>query len=239
MNKVDFIAVPFDRNSEKKGASQAPHLLYDYLRGRFSDIEWSAKFNSHNFLEIEEFAKAQLETMQKPFFIGGDHSITLPLFRAVSVMRKKPDFIYLDAHFDADKLEKVHNSSFVNYLHEFSNPKILNIGVRPKLTAPEFIDSISSMEFSEALLKEKLFAFKNPVYLSIDVDVLEPALFPGVGIPEAFGLTSREFYDALKLIFKTCNVAAVDLVEFNPSIEKKLSLEAFASIARLVEKFWD
>lgn len=241
MQRINYIAVPFDSNSEKKGASLAPHLLHDYLRGRFSDIEYAAKFKGKNFSEIEKFANELPQTCKKPFFIGGDHSVTLPLFKALSKKHKKLDFIYLDAHFDADKLGKIFNSSFVNYIYEFSKPKILNIGSRPKCQKekPSFIDSIPSMEFSENLLEKKLYSFKKSIYLSIDADVFEPAIFPGVSHQEAFGMASRDFYNALKIIFRQCNIVAVDLVEFNPSVEKKQSIENFASIAKLVENFWE
>lgn len=237
MNDINYISVPFDGNSERKGCTKAPSLLYKYLKERFSDIEYTDKFKGKTISQLEKFTSKI--KCKKPFFIGGNHLMSFPIFKSLSQKNPKTDLIYLDAHFDADDI-KLFNSSVVKHSYDLSKPKILNIGSREKYQKekPKFIDTISAMNFSESALSKKLSKFKNPVHLSIDCDVLEPALMPGVSHPEAFGLTSRELHDALKLIFKKCNVVSVDLAEFNPTIEKKYSLETFASIVNLVSQFW-
>ena len=202
MKKINYIAVPFDGNSERKGCAKAPALLYKYMRERFIDIEYAGKFKGKSFSQLEKFSE-KISKIKKPLFIGGNHLISFPIFKSLSKKNPKTDFIYLDAHFDADDI-KLFNSSVVKHSYDLSKPRILNIGSREKYQKdkPSFIDTLSAMEFSENVLSKKLSKFKNPVHLSIDCDVLEPSIMPGVSHPEAFGLTSREFYDALKLIFK-------------------------------------
>ena len=241
MNKINYISVPFDGNAERKGCAKAPALVYKYLRERFSDIEYTEKFKGKTISQLEKFTSeiAKNSKIKKPFFIGGNHIISFPIFKSLAKKNPKTDFIYLDAHFDADDI-KLFNSSVVKHSYDLSKPRILNIGSREKYQKekPKFIDTIPAMQFSEKSLLKKLAKFKNPVHLSIDCDVLEPATMPGVSHHEAFGLTSREFHDSLKLIFSKCNVVSADLAEFNPTIEKKYSLETFASILTLVSQFW-
>ena len=240
MSKINYISVPFDGNAERKGCDNAPALVYKYLRERFSDIEYTKKFKGKTVVQLEKFTSGIANSkIKKPFFIGGNHLISFPIFKLLSEKKPKLDFIYLDAHFDADDI-KLFNSSVVKHSYEVSKPRILNIGSREKYQKdkPKFIATVSAMQFSKKSLLLKLSKFKKPVHLSIDVDVLDPAFMSGVSHPEAFGITPRELHDSLKLIFKKCNVVSVDLAEFNPTVEKKYSLETFASIINLVELFW-
>ncbi|MFH1240712.1 MAG: arginase family protein [Candidatus Diapherotrites archaeon] len=241
MSKINYISIPFDGNAERKGCAKAPSFLYKYLRERFSDIEYAEKFKGKTNSDLEKFTSevAKNPKIKKPFFIGGNHVISFSIFKSLIQTNPKLDFIYLDAHFDADDI-KLFNSSVVKHSYNLSKPIILNIGSREKYQKdkPKFIDTVPAMQFSEKSLLKKLSKFKNPVHLSIDADVLEPAIMPGVSHPEAFGLTPRELHDSLKVIFAKCNVVSVDLAEFNPTVEKKYSLETFASIVNLVSQFW-
>jgi agmatinase len=169
-------------------------------------------------------------------FLGGDHSVSYPTTRAFfdycQNRGKEPCLIIFDAHPDlmepVDKKIPTHEEWLNALIADGFNPKnILLVGVRNaetseiKILEEKGIKMISienlmlDLEGRTDSIME--FAYNKDLYVSMDIDVIDPAFAPGTGYCEPGGLTSREFLYILKRIRKMKNLIALDLVEINPS----------------------
>jgi agmatinase len=159
------------------------------------------------------------------FILGGEHSIT---FGTYTSFPKETGYVVFDAHYDlrdeyAD-IKLSHASYLRRIVEERGSENILHIGARAFVKEElEFlkennIKTISDKEIREGkgpqLLKDYLSSFDS-IYSSFDLDVLDPAFAPGVGNPEAVGITSRELFDLIHS-FEETKVTGIDIMELNP-----------------------
>ena len=157
--------------------------------------------------------------------LGGEHSITLGTYTSFP---KETGYVVFDAHYDlrdeyAD-IKLSHASYLRRIVEERGSENILHIGARAFVKEElEFlkennIKTISDKEIREGkgpqLLKDHVSTFDS-IYSSFDLDVLDPAFAPGVGNPEAVGITSRELFDLIHS-FEETKVTGVDIMELNP-----------------------
>ena len=183
--------------------------------------------------EIYEKAFERYKEQGKQIFLGGDHSISYPLTRAFfdycDVSGKEPCLIVFDAHPDCmpPMKEPTHEEWLRKLIEDgFPAQNVLLVGVRNShKSESEFIkekgikvmnmDSVlSNLEEGSDLIME--FSNNKELYVSIDVDVLDPAFAPGTGYQEPGGFSSREFLYIVRRINKIKNLKAIDLVEINP-----------------------
>ena len=169
---------------------------------------------------------AELVAKQRQLFIlGGEHSIT---YGTYSSFPKETGYVVFDAHYDLrDEFADIklsHASYLRRIVEERGAEKILHVGARAFVKEElEFlkknnIKTISDKEIREGkgpqLLKDHVSTF-DTIYSSFDLDVLDPAYAPGVGNPEAVGITSRELFDLISS-FEETKVTGVDIMELNP-----------------------
>jgi arginase family enzyme len=175
-------------------------------------------------------------------FLGGDHSVSYSLTRAFfdfiqnSNSGKEPCLIVFDAHLDCCKIGK----NFKEPTHEewlrkliedgFPCENILLVGVRNYcLEEIKFVKEknirilsinsfLENLEDSCDLIME--FSNKKELYVSIDIDVIDPAFASGTGYREPGGFSSREFIYIMQRLNKTKSLRALDIVEINPEIDK-------------------
>ncbi|GAB4330519.1 MAG: agmatinase [Calditrichia bacterium] len=175
---------------------------------------------------IEAASRYIVENGKRPVFIGGEHLISLPAFKPV--FEKHPDIrvIHLDAHLDLiDELfgERESHGTVMRRISELMGKpgRILQLGIRSG-SREDYEYAAANTRLIEFTLKgaEKyLEEFSQyPLYLSIDLDVFDPALLPGTGTPEAGGIFFNEFVDFLKQI-QSLNIVAADVVELAPHID--------------------
>jgi len=159
------------------------------------------------------------------FILGGEHSITYGTYTSFS---KETGYVVFDAHYDLrDEFAdiKLSHASYLRRIIEERGPEnILHVGARAFVKEElEFlkennIKTISDREIREGkgpqLLKDYVSTF-DTIYSSFDLDVLDPAFAPGVGNPEAVGITSRELFDLIHS-FEETKVTCVDIMELNP-----------------------
>ena len=157
--------------------------------------------------------------------LGGEHSITLGTYTSFP---KETGYVVFDAHYDLrDEYAdiKLSHASYLRRIVEERGPEnILHVGARAFVKEElEFlkennIKTISDKEIREGkgpqLLKDHVSTFDS-IYSSFDLDVLDPAFAPGVGNPEAVGITSRELFDLIHS-FEETQVTGVDIMELNP-----------------------
>ncbi|PKE06339.1 agmatinase [Macrococcoides caseolyticum] len=189
--------------------------------------------------ELEDTARTILNADKLPFMIGGEHLVTLGPMRAV--LEKYPDamLVQLDAHTDLrdDYMgEPLSHATVVRRIHDLiGDNRIYQYGIRSG-TKEEFdwSDTHTILEkFSIDTLKDLPGIIGNtPVYVTIDLDCLDPSIFPGTGTPEPGGLTYRELEPAFK-VFEQLNVVAADIVELSPPYDHSgVSNAVAAKVAR-------
>jgi agmatinase len=169
---------------------------------------------------------AELVSKQRQLFIlGGEHSITYGTYTSFP---KETGYVVFDAHYDLrDEFADIklsHASYLRRIVEERGSENILHVGARAfvkeelEFLTENKIKTISDREIRDGkgpnLLKDYLSTFDS-VYSSFDLDVLDPAFAPGVGNPEAVGITSRELFDMIHSFDET-KVIGVDIVELNP-----------------------
>ncbi len=168
----------------------------------------------------------ELVAKQKQLFIlGGEHSITYGTYPSFP---KETGYVVFDAHYDLrDEFAdiKLSHASYLRRIVEDNGAEnILHVGARA-FVAEELsflkennIKTITDKEIRDGmgpqLLRDHVSSFDS-IYSSFDLDVLDPAFAPGVGNPEAAGITSRELFDLIDS-FKDTKVTGVDIVELNP-----------------------
>lgn len=175
--------------------------------------------------QIEERARTILNDGKLPFMVGGEHLVTLGSFRAVQ--KKYPDvfIIHFDAHADlrADYLgEQMSHASVLRRCHELvGDGRIFQFGIRSG-DREEFIwgkDHVQTRMFDfEGLDQVVARLGDKPVYFTLDLDVLDPSVFPGTGTPEAGGVSFMQLLNAcLKL--RGLNIVGLDVNELAPAYD--------------------
>ena len=180
-------------------------------------------------LQMVENITAELKKQNKQIVIlGGEHLITLGSF---SCFPKDTGYVVFDAHYDlrdqyADT--KLSHAAYLRRLIEKrGSENIVHVGARAFVKEElvflkEYnIRTVSDKEIRNGngpkLLKDATSTFDD-LYLSIDLDVLDPAFAPGVGNPEAVGISSRELYDLVTTL-QDKKIVAADIVELNPTYD--------------------
>lgn len=169
--------------------------------------------------------------------LGGDHTVALPLLRAAAAKHGPLAVLHFDAHLDTwDVLHGAsiwHGSPFRRAAQEglLDLERCQHVGIRGGVYGPtEFEDDrragfeiIRTEEFQErstasiaAQVRQRLGS--GPVYISVDIDVLDPAFAPGTGTPEVAGLNTREFFAVLRLL-RGLNIVGCDVVEVAPAYD--------------------
>lgn len=177
--------------------------------------------------KIEAKADEVLGLEVFPIFIGGEHTITLGIVKAFKKRFSQLKILHLDAHLDFRKsyLESsINHATVMRHLFE-EGLSFLSVGLRA-VSEEEFLEIkqkgltvIFAYElkksFEETLKKIEAFLKEGEIYLSLDLDVLDPSVAPGVGTPEPGGLYWYELMEILKRVAEA-KVVGMDLVEARP-----------------------
>jgi len=234
-----LLGIPFDANSSyRRGSSAAPPLIRDALvsdatnmwtelgvdvgaEAAYKDAGDMRFADEDPFPAIEQAVDALLEKRQRPVCMGGDHSITYPIVKAFGRKFKDLTVIHFDAHPDLYEdfqgNPHSHASPFARIMEEKLTKRLIQVGIRTlnahqKKQAARFGVEIFEIGHERALEEVKTWC---PVYVSFDMDVLDPAFAPGVSHREPGGMSVREALDHLHSI--TATIVGADIVEYNPS----------------------
>ncbi len=182
--------------------------------------------NAHTALgQIEARARTILNDGKLPFMVGGEHLVTLGAFRAVQEKYPDVSIIHFDAHADlrADYLgERMSHASVLRRCHELvGDGRIFQFGIRSG-DREEFVwgkDHVQTRMFDfEGLDQVVAQLGEKPVYFTLDLDVLDPSVFPGTGTPEAGGVSFMQLLNAcLKL--RGLNIVGLDVNELAPAYD--------------------
>ena len=208
--------------------------LEDYNVFDAGDLELPFGNPERALNEIEEFTKKILDDGKIPLMIGGEHLVTLGAFRAV--FEKYPDVyvIHFDAHTDLrdDYLgEKLSHATVIRRIWDLAgDKKIFQFGIRSgERQEFEFAKEhtvLTKFDLTGIFEVIKGLEGKN-VYFTLDLDVLDPSVFPGTGTPEAGGISFIELIKAVVEIGKL-NVVGLDINELSPIYDQSGASTAVA-----------
>ncbi len=171
--------------------------------------------------KIEESVRTLLESGARPILLGGDHSITYPVIRAVRWFHPRLSVLHFDAHpdlypeFAGDRYS--HACPFARVMEEGLADQLVQVGIRATTAVQRAQAERYGVEVidMDAWMSGRRPAVRHPVYVSIDVDGFDPAFAPGVGHREPGGLTVREVLTVLHVL--SVPIVGADVVEFNPA----------------------
>lgn len=202
------------------GCEKSPDLILEGIKAE------EVKVSNGN---IDETMK-NISNAEGDIFVGGDHSISYGSFKGFSKKFKNPGMIIFDAHPDIYPEDFLNHENWVYYLIKegiLKKENLILAGVRAiDEKEKEFLDKNRIRYFKVEqifnneedvcdIIMENASIFDG-LYLSIDIDVLDPAFAPGTGYREVNGLTSQQLFYFLKRIKMMKNLKRIDLVEINP-----------------------
>jgi guanidinobutyrase len=210
---------------------------FDRLRvADYGDLSVNPLSIEDTFDRITAQLKQVLDAGTIPVCVGGDHSILLPILRAIHAAHGPVALIQLDAHSDTwDQywgMRYSHGTPVRRAIEEglLAEPNILQIGLRGQLYDAHDMDYVrehqiavvTAEEFHDhglAVVREKLKAFEGlKVYLTLDIDVVDPAFAPGTGTPQIGGLSSPQILSLVRTL-AGLNFVGCDLVEVSPQYD--------------------
>ena len=268
---VAIIGVPFDAGtSYRPGARFGPqavrqasrqlrtnyHPNYDVEPFKVQQVADAGDITCNPFnideaiKQIEDGATDLLSRVENLITIGGDHTIALPLLRAVNKKCGQPvALVHFDAHLDTWDTyfgaPYTHGTPFRRAREEglFLDDASMHVGIRGPLYSRDDLkedadlgfkiihcDDFQTQSIDQIVKRIKDRVGDNPLYLSIDIDVLDPAHAPGTGTPEIAGMTSREMLNVLRGL-SDMNLVSADVVEVAPAYDHaELTSTAAATI---------
>ncbi|RDY23673.1 agmatinase [Romboutsia maritimum] len=203
--------------------------LEDYKVCDIGDLDLSIGNTEKVLNEIYDATKEIVNDNKIPFMIGGEHLVTLPAFKAVYEKFNDIYVIHFDAHTDLrqeyNNNENSHATVIKRIWDIIGDNRIFQFGIRSG-TKEEFNFALKEkhtyMEVSNIITFEKIISKLDgkKIYLTIDLDVLDPSIFPGTGTPEPGGVTYKEFENVFRIL-KNSNVEIVgcDIVELSPDYD--------------------
>jgi len=267
---ISLLGIPYDANSSYlHGAALAPSKIREALYCDSSNL-WTEdgleltpdrihdvgdlKLSPHPAIAADEITAAvrrQLAKGHPLIFLGGDHSITYPIVHAFHECYRQLTILHFDAHPDlydnfADNPHS-HASPFARIMENKLAKRLVQVGIRTmsghqREQAKRFGVEVISMRNLASFRKLKL---TGPLYVTFDMDVLDPAFAPGVSHHEPGGMSVREaltFIQSLKVEF-----VGADIVEYNPArdlgaqtamVTAKILKELAARMLRDPHKHW-
>lgn len=213
------------------------------------DVDPVPGYTEDTFARIESALKPIFAANVVPFIAGGDHSITLPILRARRAARKEPvSLLHFDAHFDTWEAywgtKRFTHGTWVKRAYEeglIRRGHVFQVGIRSSLYSRDDISNNSAVvdrTFTAEDVDEQGYrpiidrilqsVGETPLYVSVDIDVLDPAYAPGTGTPESGGLTSREMIHFVRELHPA-NLVGFDLVEVAPQYDHTGQITALAA----------
>lgn len=243
--RVIALGLPLDENSSHlRGAAGAPEIIAEHLlhpagnpwTETGADLAdkrnflWAGNLDfgpegdgGEAFAAIENAAEALGKSDAVPLFVGGDHSVTYPVIAGLAGAYNDLSILHIDAHADLyqdyEGNPHSHASPFARIMEAGLARHLVQVGIRtmtPYLReqAERFGVEVHEMKNWREGVE---LSFEGPVYVSIDLDGLDPAFAPGVSHPEPGGLTTRQ---VLNLIHPLAGrIIGGDVVEYNPKCD--------------------
>lgn len=260
---LKLIGIPFDANSSyKRGPAQAPKQIRmmdtEGSANRFcehgveilegvnytdrGDIEFETQDAASAYMTIKEQVSEAIKGDHKVISLGGDHSIAFPVIEAHAAKYAGLNVLQFDAHADLyDDFEGnpySHASPFARLMERGLLNSLTQVGIRTfnthqKEQANRFkVDVIEMKDFNVDVIN----TLKAPLYISLDLDALDPAYAPGVSHHEPGGMRTRQLIEMIQKI--KVPIVGADIVELNPTrdINNMTAMVAYKLFKELASK---
>lgn len=254
---IALVGVPFDAGAENRpGQRHGPREIrnmssltrsvhhvtkinpYELCRiGDMGDVAFPRAFDlEKSHADITRFYETLREAGVAPLSAGGDHSISLPILRAIAA-RQPVGMVHIDAHTDTCDEELgsrfTHGTPFRRAVEEgvLDPRRVVQIGIRGAQNSEEgwafsldsgmrviFIEEFSQLGVEAVIAELRRSVGDGPTYVSFDIDSLDPAFAPGTGTPEVGGLTTIEAQGLLRGL-RGLNLIGGDVVEVAPPFD--------------------
>jgi arginase len=254
---IALLGIPLDNNSSfLTGPAKAPELILQSIESDSANyfteslldlndhqrLHWIGNVDVNNYQEISLPIDKLLSAGAIPFSLGGDHSVTYPVISAFKKYYPKLNILHFDAHGDLyDELDGnrfSHACPFARIMEEGLADRLVQVGIRTmtkhqREQADRFGVEVIDMQ---SWTPDIRLSFDGPVYISFDMDVLDPAFAPGVSHHEPGGFSTREVLQMIQSL--DCEIVGADLVEYNPDrdINGMTSMVAAKLVKELVAK---
>lgn len=243
LNNVSLIGVPLDFNSSfMRGVAGAPQKIRDALNS--GSMNWCSEsgvdikkslnwkdvgdmdLSDENlaFQKIESMVSHHLSEQQKVLCLGGDHSITYPILSAYGRVYPDLTILHFDAHPDIyhelDGNPFSHACPFARIMEEGLAKRLVQLGIRTvnphqREQMQRFkVDCIEMKDWQDDLGQIDALKIVGPVYLSFDIDALDPSVAPGVSHHEPGGFQMRHVLNIIQNL--NAEIVGADIVEYNP-----------------------
>ena len=234
MRKIILQGILFDEKSSYiRGPAKAPPLIreafYSDSANYYSELgleirpelfEDKGDYKISEYFDIEDITIQNLNKNSSIITLGGDHSITYPLLKAFHQIHGPVEMLHIDAHsdlyesFEGDRYS--HACPFARILEDGLVSQLHQMGIRTLNThqreqAKKYGVNIIEMKEHH---KIEIPNFQKPIYLSLDIDALDPAFAPGVSHQEPGGYSSRELISIIQHL--NVPILGADIVEYNP-----------------------
>ncbi|RKX70519.1 agmatinase [candidate division TA06 bacterium] len=236
--KIKLLGIPFDSTSSFRAGSRfAPDEIRKFsynlesyspiLKRNLYDVDFSDTGNldlpfgntNKSINIITDFTKYILDDKSIPVAIGGEHLITFGIFKTIYERYPDVKIIQFDAHADLrdDYIgEKLSHATVMRRCSDLCGlNNIIQIGVRSGTEEEWEIMNDTVLIKSKNDFENYLRNILSPIYITIDLDILDPSIFPGTGTPEAGGFSYNELMDYIYLL-ENRNIVGLDIVEFSP-----------------------
>ncbi len=254
-----ILGIPYDEKScYLRGAAKGPQAIRAASAGKainpwtelgvnleedgimvdLGDVDVSGDFKTVSS-RVEKKVLEVLEKNAVPIILGGDHSISFPVVKAFAEKFKPMDILHFDAH--PDLYEELHGDRyshgcpFTRIMEEGLAQNLVQVGIRAatgehrERAAQYGVRMIEMKDIQENLSLE----FSNPLYISFDMDALDPSAAPGVSHHEPGGLSTRQVIRILQAL--EAEIVGLDVVEVNPERDASgITASAAVKIAREV-----
>ena len=237
---VTILGLPTDENSSfMRGPALAPPRIREVLHDGASNLcsesglDLSAEPRLRDLgdldlgtgatarTQIEDAVGHVLDQEARVLALGGDHAVTYPILRAYGRRYDALNILHLDAHPDLydtfDGSRYSHGCPFARIMEENLATRLVQVGIRamnPHQRAQAERFGVEIIEMKD-WTPNMLFDFDGPVYLSLDLDVLDPAFAPGISHHEPGGFSTRTVLDIIQNL--NAPLVGADIVEFNPT----------------------
>jgi agmatinase len=251
--RIGVLGIAYDEHSSyQRGPADAPPLIRLALNSGSANL-WSENGtdlgaegilvdvgdisispDQDMFTEIEGATRRLLEHRLCPLVLGGDHTVTVPIIKAMLAHHPRLSILHFDAHpdlydhFEGDSLS--HACTFARIMEMGLVERLVQIGIRTangqqREQAERFgVEVIEMKDWHDNLR----FEFATPLYISFDMDCLDPAFAPGVSHWEPGGLSTRQVLGVLRSL--RAPIVGADLVEFNPRVEAGITAMTAAKV---------
>ena len=260
---IKLLGIPYDANSSfLTGAALAPGKIREMENcgsaNRFcengkeikpgncyldlGDMKFHSKDRQSAYEQIKQTIQKELKESSKVISIGGDHSISFPVIEAFTKFYDGLNVLHIDAHSDLyedfENNPYSHASPFARLMEQRRVHSLTQVGIRCQTTHL----NEQSAKFKVKVIEMKDFDFsfisdlKAPLYISLDMDVLDPAFAPGVSHHEPGGMSTRQLITIIQSI--KVDIVGADIVELNPNrdVNDRTAMVAYKLFKELASK---